>query len=161
MFLDIDMSKTVLATLDLYYHPGERGIPRPEGYYYGPEHDEGPFETTDRALFDYLIQCELKNAKPAFMGWHGGNMYLVGARIDGEYRTFIAGRPIVFDSVPPRRVEYVEVELSDFGAYVSGALVQDAFARLNVDDREFIVSGIYGTEWDKMFTPEEVDDAEL
>lgn len=36
-----------------------------------------------------------------------------------------------------------------------GVLVQDAFPNLSVNEREFLISGIWGNEWDSLFPSEE------
>lgn len=40
-------------------------------------------------------------------------------------------------------------------AFNSGALVQQAFPDLNMNQREFILTGITQEEWDEMFKEEE------
>ena len=45
----------------------------------------------------------------------------------------------------------VEVFNTDFEKYLNGALAQDAFPDLNVDDREFIISSICPTCQSKIF----------
>ncbi len=54
--------------------------------------------------------------------------------ISGEIRTF--------------DLDITEEEILN---YQDGALIQDAFPRLNADEREFIKTGIIGEEWDFVF----------
>ncbi len=43
-------------------------------------------------------------------------------------------------------------------AYAAGALLQDAFPDLSIDDREFIKSGVTPEEWDAFLPEDEEDD---
>jgi hypothetical protein len=54
--------------------------------------------------------------------------------ISGEIRTF--------------DLDITEEEILN---YQNGALIQDAFPRLNADEREFIKTGITGEEWNFVF----------
>ena len=49
------------------------------------------------------------------------------------------------------RTRDIDLTMSEVSDYINGALAQDAFAHLSVDDREFIISGITPEEWDDLF----------
>lgn len=53
----------------------------------------------------------------------------------------------------------VEVDEAAAGRYQRGEFVQDCFPDLSASAREFLISGICGECWDKMFGQEEDDDA--
>lgn len=57
-----------------------------------------------------------------------------------------------------RRLEGVTREQCE--AYCKGALVQNAFPNLSVEDREFIVSGMTEEEWEVLFPPNKDEDEE-
>lgn len=42
--------------------------------------------------------------------------------------------------------------------YATGALLQDAFPNISIDDREFIKSGVIPEEWDAFMPEDEEDD---
>jgi len=65
---------------------------------------------------------------------------------------------VTFDgpySDDPNRTHSVTVNLSDIGRYGRGAMIQDAFPYLSIDDREFLQTGISPEGWDKMFNDSE------
>jgi hypothetical protein len=41
--------------------------------------------------------------------------------------------------------------MDQLSKYNNGALIQNAFPRLNADEREFIKTGITAQEWDSLF----------
>lgn len=45
----------------------------------------------------------------------------------------------------------IDVTADQMAAYYNGALLQDAFPNLSVDEREFIKTGITSEEWEEMF----------
>jgi hypothetical protein len=49
-----------------------------------------------------------------------------------------------------------EQQLFDYEMGKSG-LIQNAFPHLTADEREFLMTGITGDEWRKLFPPEEED----
>ncbi len=51
----------------------------------------------------------------------------------------------------------LDVTPAEIAAYENGALVQEAMPRLNVDEREFILTGSWDGEWENMC--EELEDA--
>ena len=51
---------------------------------------------------------------------------------------------------------------AQFWRYFNGQLIQDAFPALTADEREFILTGITGDEWDEAFIErEEAPDGSL
>lgn len=42
-----------------------------------------------------------------------------------------------------------------YEAWEAGMVVQRAFPQLSVDEREFIITGMWGDEWDALFSGEE------
>lgn len=51
----------------------------------------------------------------------------------------------------------VEVPASGIYAYRQGALIQRAFPQMSKDDREFLMSGLCGECWDKMWKSSELE----
>jgi hypothetical protein len=49
----------------------------------------------------------------------------------------------------------VIVEEDDYGAWVAGLFVQDAFPYLNADSRELLMTGTHPECWESIFTDEE------
>ena len=39
-----------------------------------------------------------------------------------------------------------------WGNWIGGELIQNAFSRLSIDEREFLITGMLPSEWDEMFT---------
>jgi hypothetical protein len=54
-----------------------------------------------------------------------------------------------------RRTLDLPVTVEQLSAYMAGALVQEAFPNLDVDSREFILSGVTPEEWAAQFVPAE------
>jgi len=48
----------------------------------------------------------------------------------------------------------IDVTAEQIQAWVDGVLIQDAMPHLNVDDREFIMTGIILEEWDNAYPGE-------
>ena len=46
----------------------------------------------------------------------------------------------------------IEVTDAQIAAYAAGALIQNAFPNLSVDDREFIKTGHTAESWEEMFS---------
>jgi len=44
------------------------------------------------------------------------------------------------------------IDLDEISSYNKGALIQNAFPRLNASEREFIKTGITEQEWDSLFS---------
>jgi DNA-directed RNA polymerase subunit RPC12/RpoP len=53
----------------------------------------------------------------------------------------------------------VTVKVADYKRFEGGEFAQDCFSYLSADQREFLISGICGECWDKMF-PKEDEDAD-
>lgn len=51
-----------------------------------------------------------------------------------------------------------EQYLEGLKAYRAGAMMQTAFSVLSVEEREFLISGLTPTEWNRMFTKEDSDE---
>lgn len=48
------------------------------------------------------------------------------------------------------RTKEIDCTQEQYDAWLGGALIQDAFPNLSVNDREFIMSGITPEEWDEL-----------
>lgn len=48
-------------------------------------------------------------------------------------------------------VNYVEVQESDYNAWIEGVHIQNAFPYLSAAQRELLMTGIDGICWDKLF----------
>jgi hypothetical protein len=55
-----------------------------------------------------------------------------------------------------KRTSVLQVPTEGLAAYNAGALIQDAFPTLTVDEREMLMTGTHPDCWDSMF-PEEED----
>lgn len=55
-------------------------------------------------------------------------------------------------------INSIEVNITDYWDWQNGALVQDAFPYLSVDEREMIISGICPTCWNNIFGSDEEPD---
>lgn len=64
-------------------------------------------------------------------------------RVDGGVEVIVRGRKMFFPEIEPSYMEYA------MKRYCSGQLVQDAFSRLNADQREFLMTGMTPEEWDE------------
>lgn len=53
------------------------------------------------------------------------------------------------------KMQKVEVPAEELYKYRQGAYIQDAFKSLTPDEREFLMSGISGEAWDKMWGEDE------
>ena len=51
----------------------------------------------------------------------------------------------------------LELNIDQYGydAWKKGALIQDVFPNLTVDEREFILSGLLPNEWEELFSEDE------
>ena len=45
----------------------------------------------------------------------------------------------------------LSLDIDQLSRYNNGALIQNAFPRLNADEREFLKTGITAQEWDSLF----------
>ena len=52
-------------------------------------------------------------------------------------------------------VHSVFITRKEYDAYNAGALIQNAFHRLSLDDREFLKTGISPEKWDELFKEED------
>lgn len=52
----------------------------------------------------------------------------------------------------------IDVPIEGLRAYHEGALIQDAFPNITPDEREFIMTGLTPSMWDKIFPPEDEDE---
>jgi|TARA_R110000787_G_scaffold63216_7_gene142442 hypothetical protein len=58
------------------------------------------------------------------------------------------------------RVNSLEIDVTqaDLDAWEDGMLIQDAMPDLTADEREFIMTGSNGNDWDAMFNAYDADD---
>jgi hypothetical protein len=54
----------------------------------------------------------------------------------------------------------VQVKIADLARFRNGGFAQDCFPHLPAAEREFLISGICGACWDKMFPDNEEDETE-
>jgi hypothetical protein len=50
----------------------------------------------------------------------------------------------------------LDITEEQYNEWVRGGLAQSVFANLSPSEREFIMTGIYGDEWDMMFGREDL-----
>ena len=151
-----------LPECDEWYWPGEQGHPAPEGWYHNfGDRMVGPFETIQEMQIDQLIRAEILPHldQKAFHGIRGGNIVMMFCPdvTAEEDQVVMVGRPVnVVNDFAPMK-EYHSVVLSSSQKvyrYLGGELAQDAFKNVNIDDREFLISGIWapGDAWDQMLS---------
>ena len=129
-----------------------------EGLFYRPADGEGPyigpFSTTERMEQDMIIRtCVLPDLKPAWHGLRGHKMASIKITLNGETAEMVVGIPV------NKQDDYhrVDVTTRSVHQYFEGGLAQSVWPELNIDDREFLISGIYAdnSEWEAMFASED------
>lgn len=114
----------------------------------------GPFSTTERMEQDMIIRTAvLPDLKPAWHGLRGHKMAAIKITLNGETTEMVVGIPV------NKQDDYhrVDVSVRSVHQYFEGGLAQSVWPKLNIDDREFLISGIYAdnSEWEAMFASED------
>jgi hypothetical protein len=124
-----------------------------EGLFYRLDLEQpfiGPFSTQERMEQDMIIRTAvLPDLKPAWHGLRGHKMAAIKIHLNGETTEMVIGIPV------NKKDEYhrVDVSVRSVHQYFEGGLAQTVWPKICVDDREFLISGIYmdNSEWEAMF----------
>lgn len=140
---------THFTHLDCPIYPNESDIE--EGHVYWDDHKfHGPFSTRERMMQDMIIRTHvLPDLKPAWHGLRGHKMAAIKITLNGETAEMVVGKPIGWKTGYHR----VDVSVRSVHQYFEGGLAQNIWPNLDIDDREFLISGILAdnSEWKAMF----------
>ena len=112
------------------------------GYYYWMEGVHGPFKTMERLQIDSIIRKHiLPDLKVAWYGLRGHELAQIKITLNDVTQEFIVGVPVGWkDSNDFVKVEGTSRQVHQ---YFEGGLVQNVFPKLDVQEREFLINGMW------------------